>query len=65
MKEEKGVCYLYVKTAERAQKPKDLWEKIPLDKNYNKVTPFQYLEALEQVDATLKYWNKFSIHKSK
>jgi protein MAK16 len=55
--EEKGLCYLFVKTVERSHTPRDLWEKIPLDRSYN--------TALEQITENLKYFPEFLIDKCK
>lgn len=57
VQEDKGVCYLWIKTIERAHSPKNMWEKIKLSRNYAK--------ALEQIDKQLEYWPKFMIHKNK
>ena len=32
--EDKGVCYLYQRTAERSHLPNRMWERIQLPKNY-------------------------------
>lgn len=57
VREHEGICYLYMKTIERAHSPKHLWERIKLSRNYSR--------SLEQIDQYLQFWPKKMIHKVK
>lgn len=55
--EEEGVCFLYMKTVERAHSPKNMWEKVKLSRNY--------LQALEQISKQMEYWPEHQINRAK
>ena len=55
--EKEGVCYLHIKTVERAHLPRDLWEKVKLDANFG--------EALRQIEENLEYWPTHMVNRCK
>ena len=57
IREEEGICYLYMKTIERAHTPKHLWEKIRL--------PSNYMQALDIVSQQLEHFPKYLVHRNK
>lgn len=57
VRSQEGKLYLYMKTAERAHTPKNLWQRIRLSKDFNK--------ALTQIEKQLMYWDDFNVNKCK
>lgn len=52
-----GVCYLMMKSVERAHTPKTMWEKVKLSRGF--------AGALAQIDTHLQFWPEALIMKNK
>lgn len=57
VREEHGIIYLFIKTAERSHTPNKLWERIKLSRNFEK--------AIQQINENLVFWPKYMIAKNK
>lgn len=57
VREEKGIIYLFIKTAERSHTPNKLWERVKLSRNFEK--------AIQQINENLVFWPKYMIAKNK
>lgn len=57
VREEKGIIYLYMKTAERSHFPSKLWEKVKLSRNFER--------AILQINENLVFWDNFIRQKCK
>ena len=75
VREEEGVCYLYMKTVERAAFPSKLWEKVCFPDMYQSKNlshsdlqvklSRNFEKAMEQIDTNLLYWQGFIRQKCK
>ncbi|CAK1551611.1 unnamed protein product [Leptosia nina] len=57
IREENGIIYLYMRTAERLMFPAKQWEKVKLSRNFEK--------AIHQINENLLYWPNFIKSKCK
>ncbi|XP_051166578.1 protein MAK16 homolog A [Leptopilina boulardi] len=57
VREENGIIFLYMRTAERVHFPKEMWEKVKLSRNFEK--------AIHQINENLLYWPGFIKSKCK
>lgn len=57
VREESGIIYLYMKTAERSAFPGKTWEKVKLSRNFER--------AIHQINENLLYWKGFIKSKCK
>ncbi|OZC05351.1 Mak16 protein [Onchocerca flexuosa] len=57
VREEKGICYLYMKVVERSHYPRRLWERIKLSRNMT--------QAVGQIDDALLHWSEYVRQKCK
>uniref|UniRef100_A0A8R1Y2K1 Protein MAK16 homolog n=2 Tax=Onchocerca TaxID=6281 RepID=A0A8R1Y2K1_ONCVO len=57
VREDKGICYLYMKVIERSHYPRRLWERIKLSRNMT--------QAVGQIDDALLHWSEYVRQKCK
>ncbi|XP_037935874.1 protein MAK16 homolog [Teleopsis dalmanni] len=57
VREENGIIYLFMKTAERSHMPNKTWERVKLSRNFEK--------AIQQINENLVFWPKYMIAKNK